>query len=387
MREFAFVNGTGSTIPAGAALRPTGVNAAGFTTVAQANADSSMYVIFNAPVDVANGAYGVAFGWDGGVVPVAVDPADEPYTSADTFGTKSGDWRLRKGFKGFRLPTASVQGVANAVPDPAGTGGTALDTRNSDNTDQITATTRIVASLTDGVEFVASGTVNTLTTRDASPTQRGVVSTVYQEFGGAKLSRTGTNGGEPGWWVIPTTAQVAALAGQPIRSLWSTWLAGAGVTTDLAQGGVLHFIAEEDDYPVPMDPAQTFTVLVSNYNVTGGGDYDTALSLVTISPVTDVTGLQVIAAGHPNQSAADSYTCSFGVFRLVSGVWTLRPGLETTLSACKVGTFQGGILTGVSVPDTATPLSTDYITFCRDGTAYKCTLAALKTMLDAIPNS
>lgn len=120
MRAFRFINTTGGTIPAGAAMVPTGKNAAGLTTVAQPTADSSMQVIFNAPVDVPNNGVGVAFGWDGGVVPVAILAADEPYTAADTFGTKNGDWRLRKGNKGFRLPTASVQGIANAVPDPLG---------------------------------------------------------------------------------------------------------------------------------------------------------------------------------------------------------------------------------------------------------------------------
>lgn len=118
MREFHFSNTTGGTIPAGAAMVPTGVDASGFLTVAQPTVDSSMFVVFNGPVDVATGAKGVAFGWDGGVVPVGVNSADEPYTAADTFGTAAGDWKLRKGKFGFRLPTPSIQGLANAVPDP-----------------------------------------------------------------------------------------------------------------------------------------------------------------------------------------------------------------------------------------------------------------------------
>lgn len=337
MREFAFVNGTGSTIPAGAALRPTGVNAAGFTTVAQANADSSMYVIFNAPVDVANGAYGVAFGWDSGVVPVAVDPADEPYTSADTFGTKSGDWRLRKGFKGFRLPTASVQGVANAVPDPAGTGGTALDTRNSDNTDQITATTRIVASLTDGAEFDAVGTVNTLKPRAASATQKGMVTTATQTIGGRKNVYEGTDSSNGSVWArgLPNETDAIYPAGDLYRPFRADYDAGLGA------GYVCGF--EVRCYPTApavcddLDSTLPATVLWigGGASVTGitFGAYETSFT-------GDTPYQPVVIAGALVDNTSSPYT-SFAVHRNIGGgAFGLKVGADAVVSGL---TFAGGL--------------------------------------------
>lgn len=82
----------------------------------------------------------------------------------------------------------------------AGLSGTSVDTRNSDNTDQITATTKIVSSLTDGTEFVASGTENTLKGLAASPTQKGMVTTANQSVGGTKTAVAGTASSRGGWW-------------------------------------------------------------------------------------------------------------------------------------------------------------------------------------------
>lgn len=88
--------------------------------------------------------------------------------------------------------------IVQLTPLPGGGGwgfyyassGTSVDTRNSDNTDQITATTKVIANLADGLEFVASGTENTLTGRAASTTQKGMVTTGSQTFAGAKLFNT-----------------------------------------------------------------------------------------------------------------------------------------------------------------------------------------------------
>lgn len=198
MRAFRFVNTTGGTVPAGAAMTPTGKNTDGLTTVAQPTADSSMRVIFNAPVDVPNNGVGVAFGWDGGCVPVAVLAADEPYTSADTFGTKSGDWRLRKGFKGFRLPTPSIQGIANAVPDPAGDVGTPANW---------------------------------------SASVAGILTTADQTGAGRKKTSRGTDNSRGAWWTQETEAVNDNFNGYiPYSADYTTV---AGMTTPAAEvGGV-----------------------------------------------------------------------------------------------------------------------------------------------------
>lgn len=121
MKSYPFKNATGGTIPAGAALVPSGgLDANGLMLVTQPAADSSLFVVFNGPGDVPDGATGVAFDWTAGDVPVGVNPADAPYTAADTFGTAAGDWLLRKGKKGFRVVTPTIQGIANAMPDPLG---------------------------------------------------------------------------------------------------------------------------------------------------------------------------------------------------------------------------------------------------------------------------
>ena len=282
MREFAFVNSTGSTIPAGAALRPTGVNAAGFTTVAQANADSSMYVIFNAPVDVANGAYGVAFGWDSGVVPVAVDPADEPYTSADTFGTKSGDWRLRKGFKGFRLPTASVQGIANAVPDPAG---------------------------------------GTATLANWSASVAGILTTDAQTGAGLKQTGTGTDGVLPGWYTVVTPAEMTAATGSP-----TSWVGFQSQITTVSGTGTSVFstaFRRESYSPSPLGVTQNWVSLILSNQTNGSA---------AVSIFHGAAGAGWVCSGIPGGSNTNG-------FAVVQG-GTLYTGATATVSGLS---FRGGL--------------------------------------------
>jgi hypothetical protein len=85
-------------------------------------------------------------------------------------------------------------------------GGTSLDTRNSDNSDLIAATTRITASLADGAEFEAAGTQTLFKPRDAGPAQKGMVTTANQGVGGRKWSGVLTTTdplvgvGSRGWW-------------------------------------------------------------------------------------------------------------------------------------------------------------------------------------------
>lgn len=102
--------------------------------------------------------------------PNATTTVDEEYVfPAECFGTAFGRavWGGRKGAAG---------------------GSGSLDTRNSDNSDQITSTTKVIASLPDGLEFVKSGTENTIKGLAATPSQQGMVTTASQYFAGQKAT-------------------------------------------------------------------------------------------------------------------------------------------------------------------------------------------------------
>jgi hypothetical protein len=96
------------------------------------------------------------------------------------------EWTLRSDEHATRwYAVAAEVGYSNGSVEAAAAGG-ALQTINSDATDNVAATAKITASLPDGLEFDAADPNTTLKGINASPTQKGMVTTAYQQLRGAK---------------------------------------------------------------------------------------------------------------------------------------------------------------------------------------------------------
>ena len=121
------VNQSGATVPAYAAVEPTGgVDADGRLQVVKPTRSNSVAVLFNGPLTVAaGGLFGAAPPTPAAVAGVSVgdggaDPGDLPLAAGAAMGTRAGDWFLRAGQAGFRAVAPPTLGAVQVIPD-AGT--------------------------------------------------------------------------------------------------------------------------------------------------------------------------------------------------------------------------------------------------------------------------
>lgn len=289
MKSYPFSNTTGGTIPAGAALVPAGIDANGLMLVGQPTADSSMFVVFNGPADVPAGATGVAFDWTAGDVPVGVNAADAPYTTANTFGTKAGDWLLRKGKTGFRVVTDTIQGIANAMPDPLG----------------------------------AAGAGSVWSTTDA-----GIL----------------TTGDQTGLGIKTSTAWDSQGSFTSTGNYWP-YIATATATDYGGISASLYTQAFVQPYAPPAITTLIQWALIANHAGTKGA---TVLNLFQVTPSTLAPVNHVIAAGDV-QVSPSVYLHGFAVFRvtnIITGVTSLLVGIDRDFASGDRPIVRGGIIVG-----------------------------------------
>ncbi len=98
IRWLDFVNGSGQTVPAFAAIQVTGADKSGLLTCAQPVANGCD-VLINGPLPVSSGGRGVCT-WD---TPnwVLYDPNTGTPAQGQAWGAMAGSWLLGKGFAGF----------------------------------------------------------------------------------------------------------------------------------------------------------------------------------------------------------------------------------------------------------------------------------------------
>lgn len=118
-------NNSGETIPAFAPMRISGMVASTFEfSVSKPNAnDAVSNILFNGPVEIPSGSYGMATA----DMPATVryDTADGTPSNGDEWGVASGGWYLKNARAGFLIQGVidSSNGVATAAPNMSGAAG------------------------------------------------------------------------------------------------------------------------------------------------------------------------------------------------------------------------------------------------------------------------
>jgi hypothetical protein len=111
-------NTAAETAPAFALLQVVSTNDDGTVNVALPDVDGldPRQLLVNGPIDMAAASYGQAHAaFPAGVL---YDPADGTPAAGEIWGAKEGEWKLRKGYPGFRvLGTADPEtGLVNVAP-------------------------------------------------------------------------------------------------------------------------------------------------------------------------------------------------------------------------------------------------------------------------------
>lgn len=258
--------------------------------------------------------------------------------------------------------------------DPAAVGsslGVPVTVENLDGTAVDNPTSTIITDQTTGLQTAGTAGTSTLSNRDASPTQTGVVNTTTQVFAGEKrfngaVVRTAdTNTGHSGTTLYPdsvldVTADLAAVTanGKPLggntnaADVWSTdsTVGSGGVTTG---GDVASVIACWTN-----GGAEAVFGAAGFLGSGASGKYEQGFSFYTLpagkreAPRQVLTGFDVYADGTewgasvttaPIRSRRTWYVASgktWGATR--SG--TDYDGQDTTLAAGETGTFKAGLL-------------------------------------------
>lgn len=326
MKQYAFKNSTGVTIPAGAVMTVTGEDGNGILTVAQCTVANSLYVVFNGPADVPSGAYGTAFPCSPDTL-AAINTADLPYTYSDTFGTVSGDWNIRKGGHGFRVPTQPYQGLANVMPDPVG------------------------ASSPPAANWSTSAA--------------GILTTNAQSGAGGKTTNPGP-GVDGGWWVNST--MVGTAGNSVVKPYYATYTSSSGGYSPTYSV----FVG-----PLPLNNSPVLNQFYSSISFKSAGNSlpsnpTVQCSGLAVSAATPVVATMCLAIGDPvipiSSGAAPQ---GLGVFRDVAGSPVLQPGIDASTPAGI--TFVGGIATGYTNPTTTVSLAynsaTKVLTVTVNGTS------------------
>ncbi len=122
-----FINSTGETIPAYAAMRVLGRDQTGVFVVGLPSYDGQNNLIFNGPTAVPSPGYGEGNLRCPAPITFTPDPIDGSFPIlGETWGVIAGDWTLNKGYPGFECIDAGqtvngtyVAGFREATPAPA----------------------------------------------------------------------------------------------------------------------------------------------------------------------------------------------------------------------------------------------------------------------------
>lgn len=109
-------NGAASEVPAFGLVRVTSSAADGVVTVGQPNADGQQNLFVNGPAPIPVGALGAVSETFPAIA--AYDTGDGTPAAAETWGAKSGEWKLRKDYEGFYVLGGAVRGTVNVTRKP-----------------------------------------------------------------------------------------------------------------------------------------------------------------------------------------------------------------------------------------------------------------------------
>jgi hypothetical protein len=190
IRWLLVTNTTGSDIPGGGLLRVTGITSDGLYNVALPSADNQERLLINGPQTLGEGQVGVA-SYETPYF-AAYHAADGAPAIGEQWGAKSGEPRLRKGFKGFVVQSPNNgEGLVDVVREQvvsSGGGGSSLATQNTDGT-QSGTTTDMRFDQATGVKITqGGGGFDTVSVIAATATQMGAVTTVDDVWAGEKTT-------------------------------------------------------------------------------------------------------------------------------------------------------------------------------------------------------
>jgi hypothetical protein len=341
-----FVNVTEETIPGGAVVEPAGgYDALGRIRARKCTVNNSYAVYFNSPMAVAAGSPGLPdeekpgglcrAAWP--LAAAAVHPSDlATYAPRVAAGTKSGDWYLRLDQKGFLFVDQLMDGTANAMPDPVAGGsgsgsGSEIATRNLDGT-QVGTTADLRFDQASGIEIEQGGAFDTAKLRNATPTQRGAVTTAAQTVGGRKRSVAGTDAILPGWW-----------ATNLVLTSWAPLYFdanGSTVTSGTFTVGMQEWTSTT--HAAPMNFAQIVAAFSVNHGFNGTGLGGTGVQLARTA-----TGSKLLLLGGAGYSTDDHF---YAVARSAAP----SIGIDRDFGAAERPIVRGGIVVG-SVNSSASP--------------------------------
>lgn len=199
IRWLDVVNTTNENAPGGALLRITGMTDDGVYQVAKPSADNQGQLLINGPIALLAGDQGIAAFET--PFPAVYESGDGTPAIGETWGAKSGEWKLRKGYTGFViLSTTNGNGLVDVVRYTAPTSPPPpLTTGNSTGAISGSTASGVSTATLNANNDTGFGIRGDTPTRQgyliaASTTQMGAVTTTSQEFAGRKRVRGAENG-------------------------------------------------------------------------------------------------------------------------------------------------------------------------------------------------